>query len=256
MDQGEQADDLWLRRFHEGVDGDPLLVCFPHAGGSAAYFFPVSAALSGSANVLAVQYPGRQDRRREPPVDTIDELAAAVFTALRGVLDRPLVFFGHSMGAVTCYEVARAMERETAGSPLGIIVSGRRAPSLHRTESVHTRDDQGLITEVRSLEGTDAGVLGDEELLRMILPALRTDYKAIETYRYRPGPPLRCPIAAYVGDSDPKVAVSEAAAWRDHTSASFALRVFAGGHFYLGARPAETIKAVSEDILAFRAAIA
>jgi len=247
-------DDIWIRRFHPGhrsarpagpagpEAGAPGLVCFPHAGGSASFYFPVSTAVRGRFDVSAVQYPGRQDRRAEEPIGSIAVLADRVFAALRPRLeDGPVAFFGHSMGAIVAYEVAQRAEREAGVSPAALIVSGRRAPPRRRTENVHQRDDNGIIAELRRLSGTDADLLADEEMVRMILPAIRGDYRAIETYVYQPGPPLACPITAFVGDEDPQVTLDEARAWAEHTTAGFGLRVFRGGHFYLTARPQETI---------------
>lgn len=223
---------LWLRRFHPADDAASLVVCFPHAGGSASYFFPMARALSPAADVLAVQYPGRQDRRHEPGVDNIDELADAVRAELGPWLDRPLVLFGHSMGATLAFEVARRLEREGT-VPAALVVSGRRAPSRHRKETVHLRDDDGLVSELKKLNGTESALFGDEELLRMVLPAIRVDYKAAETYEFRGGPALRAPIHALVGEDDPEAPVDDARAWQEHTTGAFALRTFPGGHFYL-----------------------
>jgi len=222
----------WVRRYHPAPDAGSRLVCLPHAGGSASYFFQVSRMLSPRVEVLAVQYPGRQDRRTEPSVATIGELADQVFEALGPWNDRPLALFGHSMGAILGFEVALRLQ-QAGSTPAVLFASGRRAPSTHRDEKVHLRDDAGIIAEVRSLNGTDNRIVDDEELIRMALPALRVDYKAIETYQYQPGPGLDCPIHALVGDDDPKASVGEVEAWGGHTTAGFKLHVFPGGHFYL-----------------------
>ncbi|MEU8137575.1 thioesterase II family protein [Streptodolium elevatio] len=240
----------WIRRFHATDDaGLPRLAAFPHAGGSASFWYPLSAALRGRADVLSVQYPGRQERRTEPPIEDIRRLADLSAEAIvrsigttagpGGRRAVPLVLFGHSMGAVVAFEVARRLAADPRGvaNPTALVVSGRRAPDRHREERVHAYDEASLIAELRSLSGTDSAVLEDEELLRMVIPALRADYRAVETYRYAPDPSgrpaLRCPITVLTGDADPKVSVDEAAAWRDHTGGAFALHTFAGGHFYL-----------------------
>src|SRR4051794_26651503 len=98
---------LWVRRFHDAGDAGARLVCFPHAGGSASYFFRLSAALSPEFDVCAIQYPGRQDRYSEPFVETIDDLADRIYAALNPGIDGPVAFYGHSMGAVLAFEVAR-----------------------------------------------------------------------------------------------------------------------------------------------------
>ncbi|MFB8392592.1 thioesterase II family protein [Streptomyces yangpuensis] len=226
------AASAWVRRFHPAHDAPARLICFPHAGGSASYYFPVSRQLSPGIDVLAVQYPGRQDRRAEPCIDSIPALADAVLGQLRPYFDRPVTLFGHSMGATLAFEVAVRLEAE--GIPVqGLFASGRRAPSTVRDETVHLKDDEGLLADINRLSGTDAQVLGDPEIVRMILPAIRADYRAAETYRYTPGPKLACPVTVLTGDADSHVTPAEAGAWRQHTTGAFDLKVFPGGHFYL-----------------------
>jgi surfactin synthase thioesterase subunit len=223
----------WIRNFRPAPDAAVQLVCFPHAGGSASFYFPVAAALAPRVDVLAVQYPGRQDRRLEPGVEDIVTLAGYVHAALRTRIDRPVALFGHSMGAVVAFEVARLLERDPGVEVVRLFASGRRAPSTHRVETVHLRDDDGLVAELRTLSGTDSRILGDEELLRMILPAIRSDYRAIETYVGTPEQTVRTPITVLVGDSDSRVTLDEARQWQVHTTGECAIRTFPGGHFYL-----------------------
>ena len=163
---------MWIRRYHQAPDSPVRLVCFPHAGGSASFFFPVAKALAPAIDVTAVQYPGRQDRRTEPNIDNIADLADAILPAVRPLTDRPLAFFGHSMGAILAYEVALRLEKDGAAPLTRLYASGRRAPSRYREETVHKRDDAGVIAELRGLSGTDADLLGDAETLEMILPAI------------------------------------------------------------------------------------
>ncbi|MBQ0851996.1 thioesterase [Streptomyces sp. BH-SS-21] len=233
--------NAWVRRFRPAPDAGARLVCFPHAGGAASFYFPVARTLHPRVDVLAVQYPGRQERRSEKPFTDIGTLADLSFAALRPVLTERPVLFGHSMGAVVAFEVARRMEREGGVPPAALVVSGRRAPSRHREESVHLRSDEGVIAELKLLNGTDNSLLDDEELLRMFLPALRADYRAVETYTYVPGPALGCPVTVFTGDRDPQVTMDEALAWREHTTGPFDLEVFEGGHFYLSSDPATTL---------------
>jgi surfactin synthase thioesterase subunit len=224
--------NLWLRRFHSAPEARTRLICLPHAGGSASFYFSASQFMAPAVEVLAVQYPGRQDRHNEKCIDTIDQLADEVFQVIRHWADRPLALFGHSMGATLAFEVARRLENDGV-VPTGLFVSGRRAPCRHRDEKVHLRDDESFVSEVKTLSGTDSRLLDDPEVLDMILPAIRSDFKAAETYRYHPGPKLRSPIFAFIGDSDPKSTVSEARAWSEHTVGRFELQVFTGGHFYI-----------------------
>ncbi|HET6501548.1 MAG TPA: alpha/beta fold hydrolase [Amycolatopsis sp.] len=239
----------WIRRFQPADDAGVRLICLPHAGGSATYYLPVAKALSPTVDVLALQYPGRQDRHNERCVDSMDELADLVAAELADWTDRPFAVFGHSLGATLGFEVTRRLE--AAGTPpVMLFASGRRAPSRPRDERIHLRADDGLVAELRTLSGTDARILDNDEIVRMFLPALRADYKAVETYRYRPGPPLTCPIFTLVGDDDPKVTLDEARSWGEHTTGEFEFRAFRGGHFYLDAHAREVIDLISARLTA------
>lgn len=188
-----------------------------------------------------MQYPGRQDRRAEPLFEDVRKLAAAIAGALVPWAGRPWAFFGHSMGAIVAFETARLLEGRPGVAPLvRLIASGRRAPSTFRHETVHQRDDAGLIAELRQLNGTENEVFRDEELLRLVLPAIRGDYRAIETYRGDPEARIGAPVSVFVGDDDPRVTLEEARAWEAHTEGGFELHVFSGGHFYLVPGLAET----------------
>lgn len=248
----------WLRRYHPAPQAPVRLVYFPHAGGSASSCYQLSAALPPAVELVAVQYPGRQDRFAEPCLDAIGQLADEIPQWL-DVLDddKPVAFFGHSMGAILAYEVARRLQEDDpapggAAMPARLIVSGRRAPSVYREGEalVHLMDDEGLIADLRALQGTDASVFDDAEVRQLVLPAVRADYCAVETYKYVSGPPLTCPITAVIGDSDPKVNLAEAEAWRQHTTGDFTLRVFPGGHFYLGEGALEIADLVRDELAA------
>ncbi|MDK0524567.1 alpha/beta fold hydrolase [Streptomyces sp. ML-6] len=223
------------------------MVCLPHAGGSASFYFPVARELSPQVEVLAVQYPGRQDRRAEPAATDLESLADRIAEALGPWADRPYALFGHSMGAVVGFEVARRMEAAGNG-PVELFVSGRSAPSLDRADAWYPDTDEEVVAEIRKLDGTGGALLDDEETLRMILPALRADYRAVRGYRYRPGPALDCPVTAFTGDRDPKASIENVQAWVNHTRSGFGLRVLPGGHFFLVDEQEEVLRTVRERL--------
>ncbi len=236
--------DLWIRRYRPGPAGALPVVHFPHAGGSASYYRPLCVALSDRFDALALQYPGRQDRRDEPCVTDLPVLADLLFDRLRPLADRPVAFFGHSMGALLAFEVTRRFERELGTSPAALFLSGRRAPSRHRDENVDLTGNEGLLAEIRELSGTDPRLLGDDEMLQMIMEPLRADYRALGGYHFAPEPPVRCPVAVLTGADDPRTAEDEAAAWQEHTTGPFDLRVFPGGHFFIS----ENVTAVTDFV--------
>ncbi|MFF1560542.1 thioesterase II family protein [Streptomyces sp. NPDC058279] len=244
----KQNTGLWVRRYHASDESPIQLVCLPHAGGSASFYFPMSQSLAPAVDVLSVQYKGRQDRRDEPGITDIGAFADALTAQLIPWLDRPLAFFGHSMGAVLAFEVTRRLERDHGTSPVRIFASGRRSPSSYRHETVHLRDDDGIVREMRELSGTDARILGNEEILRMVLPAIRSDYTAIENYRAAPEDVVRAPITVLTGDADPKTSREEADAWESHTTGGFDIHRFPGGHFFLANHQEPIMKIIREEL--------
>jgi pyochelin biosynthesis protein PchC len=230
--------NLWLRSFSSSPETPKAvvqLICFPHAGGSASYFRTLSSLLSPVIEVLAVQYPGRQDRYREPMPADLRTLAASIAAGLGQPTAPARAFLGHSMGAVVAYEAARALG--PGSRPMALVASGRRAPSSSRIETVHTLDDESLVNEVLSLGGTEVEAFLDPDVRQMVLPVIRNDYRLIETYRHVAGPRLELPITVLVGEHDRMTMGEEAQAWQQHTAGPFALHRLAGGHFILSEQP-------------------
>jgi surfactin synthase thioesterase subunit len=240
--------DRWIRTYVPGPPSALDVVHFPHAGGSASYYRPFCAALADRFNAHALQYPGRQDRRDEPSVTDLHVLADLIFDQLRPLTDRPVAFFGHSMGALLAFEVTRRFERELGVSPAALFLSGRRAPSRHRDEHVDLTGDAGLLAEIQELSGTDPQLLGDDEMLQMIMEPLRADYRALGDYRFAPQPPVHCPVAVLTGVDDPRTSEDEATSWREHTTGEFDLRVFPGGHFFISENVAAVTDYVAERL--------
>ncbi|MFE0605996.1 thioesterase II family protein [Streptomyces sp. NPDC058892] len=247
----------WFRRFTAAGNG-PRLVCFPHAGGSATAYAQLARTLPADFDVVAVQYPGRQDRYREAPFTTLDPLVEAVAGELAHELaadpGRPYALFGHSMGALVAFETARLLERRGLPAPQRLFFSGRPAPGPGTSARYQAYDDAGVLAEVRRLGGTDQAMLDNPEVLEMVLPALRADYRALATYVWRAGEPFTAPVTALTGDDDPMVTVQEAQTWREQTSGEFVLKVFPGGHFYLNDHMGGVAAAITEGLLASAAA--
>ncbi|MFG1611077.1 thioesterase II family protein [Actinoplanes sp. NPDC049265] len=242
------AFDKWVTIATPSPQSTVRLICLPHAGGSASFFFPVSRALAPRVEVLAVQYPARQTRLREPGIDNIPEYADQIFAVLAELDDKPLAFFGHSMGAILAYEVALRMRQAGRPAPVHLFASGRRAPSRYRAERIHEGTDAQVVAELKRLGGPNPALLADPEMLALILPAVRSDYTAIERYRHTPGRHLTCPITAVIGDHDPRVSPDEARSWSEHTTGPFTLKILPGDHFYLVARAPELLALISHTL--------
>ncbi|BBG02543.1 MULTISPECIES: thioesterase II family protein [Pseudonocardia] len=227
--RGPERHRRWLRCVAPLPTARIRLVCFPHAGGAASGYATWPARMAPFAEVLAVQYPGREERHDEPFAAGVDELADGVAAALAALVPGRYALFGHSLGATVAHEVARRAHRP----PEHLVVSGRLPPPELRPGSVHLRDDDGLVAELTELGGTAAALLTDPEMRALVLPRVRADYRVAETYRPRPGPPLQVPVTAVIGDADPRVDERRARRWAETTAAGFDLEVLPGDHFYL-----------------------
>jgi surfactin synthase thioesterase subunit len=226
------ARSRWLV-VHQARQGPAVrVVCLPHAGGSASYFPWLRKALPPEAELVCVQYPGRQERRHEAAVEDVPAMVSLIAEALAGLDEVPTVLYGHSLGALLAFELARWSQRQGI-PPLGLIVSGRRAPGVRPSSGQRDLDDVALASRMRELGGVDAAVLDDPDLRELVLPVIRADHRLAESYRYRPGPRLSCPVTVLTGRSDPVVSAADAQAWQRHTSAEFCLHTVAGGHFFI-----------------------
>ena len=183
------------------------LFCFPYAGGKAVSFRAWSSGLPTTVEVCPVELPGRGSRLMEVPFTQFEPLISALAQALLPYLDKPFAFFGHSMGALVSFELARLLRQKYGLSPVHLFVSGRGAPQVVPVPDppIHALPEPAFLEKLRGLNGTPEAVLENAKLMQLLLPMLRADFAVIETYVYVPEPPLNCPITAFSGWQDRKV---------------------------------------------------
>lgn len=230
-------------------DASVRLFCFPYAGSGAAVFLPWRAPFATSAiDLCCVQLPGRETRFTEVLISAMPELVRGICDGIEPHLDRPFSLFGHSMGAVISYEVARELARRGLPLPEWLFVSGSLPPHRRELESLHTLPDAELIeTLVCRYNGIPAEILSNQEALDVALPILRSDFALMERYRHEASDAMPVKIAAFGGTTDPFVPAPELERWRDLTAESqrFHIRVFDGDHFFLHEQRAAVIDEIA-----------
>jgi surfactin synthase thioesterase subunit/glycosyltransferase involved in cell wall biosynthesis len=240
---------LWFPHAAMEKPAQLRLFCLPHAGGGMATFHGWNEALGASVAVCPVRLPGRESRAAEASFRRMDELVAALATALAAHSERPFAFFGHSMGAVIGFELARLLRREGRQMPLALFVSGARAPQYRRGH-VPPPDpsEEEFLAELDRLEGMPKEVLENRELMRLILPALQADAALYRSYVYSEEAPLACPIRAYGGSKDPNISPEHLEGWGQQTAGSFGVHLFTGGHFFLQSAQEAFLKVLTADV--------
>jgi medium-chain acyl-[acyl-carrier-protein] hydrolase len=200
--------------------------------------------------IVAIQPPGREDRIDEPPFTDAPPLIRQIVQVMRPYLQAPFALYGHSGGALTAFEVARALQARYRRTPVHLFVSGQPAPDT--TEAVQRLghlEDAAFVEAIHGLGGTSAAVTQDPQLLEILVPTLRADFTMWERYTFEPGAPLDCPITAFGGTADPRAPLATIDAWRRHTGGVFSLRLFEGNHFFTGDNLAELTSEITAALL-------
>ncbi|MDY7014797.1 MAG: alpha/beta fold hydrolase [Cyanobacteriota bacterium] len=224
----------WIDFPKPGPTAKLRLFCFPYAGGSARVFRPWANHFSDAIEVCPVELPGRGQQVKQPLLTDLPSLVTVTAIALEPYLDKPFVLFGHSMGALLAFEVARFMRKTHNIEPSSLIISGRRPPQwVDSHPPTYNLPDSELIEKLRWLKGTSRAALEDPELMTLLLPIFRADFSVCETYIYQAQTPLSCPIIALGGWSDPATRHGALRGWREHTSGRFIKKSFPGHHFFI-----------------------
>ncbi len=245
----------WLIPLTPSKVGNLSLICFPYAGAGASVYRNWSKLLPHNLDAFAIQAPGRETRFLEPFVSSINDLANQAARAIMLETEKPVVLFGHSLGAACAYETARVLER-LGRVPELLIISGRQCPGTasKRTSIGHLSDEQ-FIEHVRTYKGTPSAVLENKELMELLLPLLRADFNLSEQYRHAPEPLLSCPILGLGSFQDEWLDHETLQAWGKLTQSGFETHWFEGDHFYLNQQTEELLNVIKEKISARMSAV-
>ena len=231
------------------------LFCFPFAGGGARTFGAWAAdlppELERDVELWAVNLPGREATLADAKFTDLGSLVEALRPQIIPFLRAPFAFFGHSMGALIEFELARSLRTEGLDGPVHLVVSAFRAPHLPDPhEAIHDLPDADLVLRLRKLGGTPPEVLREPELMELMLPLLRADLSICETYVHQHGEPLDCSLTAFGGAGDPEVSREELEGWQSHFRGPFELHIFPGGHFFLQSAQALVLRILARDVSA------
>ena len=226
------------------------MFCFPYAGGGASIFHRWSKCLPQSVDLCPVQFPGREHRLKEPPFTGLSDLVRSIRQALAPYMDKPFVFYGHSMGGLIGFELIRLLRKEGGPQPLHFFVSGCRGPHvIDRERITYNLPEPELLEELRTLNGTPEEVLENPELIQVLLPILRADFEVVETYDYSVERPLSVPISVFGGLQDKKIELHHLEAWSEHTTASCSVRMLLGDHFFLRTAQQDLLRVIARELL-------
>jgi medium-chain acyl-[acyl-carrier-protein] hydrolase len=230
----KKSQSMWFENLPEGRDGALRLYCFPYAGGSAQVYRGWQRHLAPQAALSLARLPGRTTRIGEAPFKRYKPLVNALADAMIPELPPAFAFWGHSMGSLISFELARELRRRGQPAPLALFLSGRGAPQVPDPDPpISSLPEPEFISELRRLNGTPRELLDSSELKEFFLPTIRADFELVETYEYEPEAPLGCPICAYGGLQDTDVPAANLKEWQKQTSGACKVRMFPGDHFYI-----------------------
>lgn len=232
------------------------LICFPYGGGAPSAFRSWAPRVPDSVRLVGVALPGRDRRFREPPSRDLAATVEAISSALTQSIDGSYALFGHSLGALMAFLVARELRSRRHGDPVCLFVSGAEAPHVVvERPQLHDLPTAEFVDELARLNGTPREVLADDELMELMLPTLRADFFMSETYVHQPDEPLDCPIVAFGGWQDPEVDPDDVQLWSEHTSAGFSRVMFTGDHFFVIDHETQVVGKVLSELGRLKAAV-
>ena len=241
--------DSWIAFHKPNPQARLRLFCFPYAGSSAAIFRTWPHHLPAYVEVCPIEFPGRGTRLMEAPFTQLTPLVHALAQVLGPLLNKPFALFGHSLGALVGFELARQLRRQFDVQPVRLLVSAAPAPQTPpRHRPIHAVPDGEFLEELRRLNGTPGEVLKHAELMRIMLPILRADFAVYETYAYSHESPFACGISSFGGVQDHRVNRDDLDGWREQTTASFSLRMLPGDHFFLNTDQQMLLQVLSQEL--------
>jgi surfactin synthase thioesterase subunit len=239
---------LWLP-YTKAIRSDAhILFCFPYGGGNPAFYQNWEVYLSDYFQICPVQLPGRGIRFSEPSYTDIRALVRDIVAAIQPYLSNRFSFFGHSMGALVSFEVARLLQSKSLSLPENVFVSGYHAPHIPDPgRKIHHLPDDEFLDGIADMNGLPDELVQNREFLSVFLPALRADFTMCETYKYQSGEKLKSSIVALGGSDDPEAREEHLRKWQEQTIREFSLHILDGDHFYIHRKEMEIIQIIKNQ---------
>lgn len=244
---------IWTGCPKPNAEASMRLFCFPYAGAGSSMFSSWAHQLPSEIELHLVHLPGRDKRIREPLQVDLFPLVKSMSEAMYPLLDKPFAFFGHSMGALLSFEVARHLRRGHSLLPNHLFISSRWPPQLPDPNAhLYQLSEHDFLKATESLYGSLPEIIKqDPEVLKLFLSIMRADLTMLGTYQYDQETPLDCPISVFGGVQDPSVTEEELKAWQQQTTTSFNLKMFPGDHFFIQSSRPTIIKDISQNLSRF-----
>jgi medium-chain acyl-[acyl-carrier-protein] hydrolase len=244
-------ENKWIFCPKEQPDAQLRLFCFPYAGSGASLFYEWPNKFSPEIEICAIKLPGRESRFKEKPYRRMTTLVEKLASEMLPFLNKPFLFFGHSLGAHISFKLARYLRRNKLPCPMHMFVSGARAPHIPETDTDplhYEMDDEKFINKIFKLGGLPEDLFKNHMLLDLFLPILKADIEMLNTDEYTEEDPLDCDISSFGGAFDLRVTREDCEAWSKHTGRDFSLTMFSGGHFFINTHHDQLIKVIIQDI--------
>ena len=244
------SNSLWIKFPQPNPHANMRLFCLPYAGGGTSIFRLWPKQLPSTVELAAIAFPGREARMSETPISNLSLMIEKLVEAIIPYLDKPFAIFGHSMGSIIAYELAKALE-EKGHQPAALFVSGAAGPQVpEKIRTLHLLSDEQFIEQLSARYNAIPDVfLNDKALMALLLPILRADIKLLETYAYQDTQLLNCPLFALGSVEDPEATREQIETWRKHTRSTFESEMFPGGHFYLNSHQSLLLASLTKKLL-------
>lgn len=234
------------------------LFCFPYGGSGGSIFRQWQENMPEGVEICPVQLPGRENRIDEPLFTELSHLIEVVVENLRSYFDVPFALFGHSMGGVIAFELARYLSHNQVGNPVHIFVSA--AAPLHIIKEhirkgplAHQLPEEEFAGLIRSVGILPEIVQQSDELMEIIQPILRADLTLIETLPSSgdEDSPLPIPLTAFGGTEDDFVTPEMVDEWSRYTSNTFTRTMIPGDHYFINSEQLTLLQSIRQTLLLY-----